>query len=151
MLHISTFKESLSSVAMRETGKQVGSGCRQTAECTECLCKHCGCSLAELKQQEIKTDCTPDGYYWRLLLIHNSVKHTHTHKQRATFTRGLLDSMAHTVVHKSWTDMILGTACTESSKTEFYDWRKVPSERSTKGLFIAMQIQKVRSYIMATH
>lgn len=63
---------------MRETGKQAGSGCRQTAECTECLCKHYGCSLAELKQQEIKTDGTPDGDYWRLLLTHNSVKHTHT-------------------------------------------------------------------------
>lgn len=125
LLDTLTFKKRLLSLSMRKTGKQVGSGCRQTAESSECLCKHCACPLPEIKQQEIKTHCTPDGDYWEkyvqhpLLLAHNSVKHAHTHKQRATFTQGLLNSTAHSVVHKFL------ALHAESHQTEFHHRQQV--------------------------
>lgn len=149
LLDILTFKQSLRSGAMRESEKQQ-TDCWVSQMPVQALWMFSGSD----KQQERKTDCTPDGDYWviyahhPLLLAQNSVKHTHKH--RAAFTQGLQDSTQEHCTqrgtqildgHNSWHCM--QGLIKSSSVTDCSTGENVPVRAALKAFFITVKLQKV--------
>lgn len=114
-----TFKQRLLSVAMIETGKQAGSGCRQTAECTECLCKHCEMfygrdqAARDKKQTVLQMETTGQNMPTIHSYSHTTVSNMQTskkpHSHRAYWPA------QHTQQYTNPRQTFLGTACRESS------------------------------------
>lgn len=136
LLDALAFKQRLLSVAMRERGKQAQASDRPLS-----VLNACASTVDVLWQTAGDTNRLYSR--WRLVgkicppptsahtqqcqtCTYAEAKGPHSHRDYWTAH----DSTAHTVVHTSRTDTVLGTACSDCKH-----WRKIPSEFRTKGLF----------------
>lgn len=132
MLDVSTFKQRLLSVAMRETGTQA-----QAADWLLSVLNAWASTVDVLWLRSSNKRQKQTLHQMETIGQNMPTIHSCSHKTCQTCTHAKnhihtaftgKHSTAHTVVHKSWTDTIIGPAFRESSNwTDCKHWRKFPS------------------------